>query len=51
MAGAGDTVQSSQHGIWEADKDDKPEASLEASLKKQNNKNSETKQGAMQWYT
>lgn len=49
MAGAGDTILSSQHGIWEADKDDKPEASLEASLKKQN-KNSETKQGAMQWY-
>lgn len=47
MAGAGDTVLSSQHGIWEADKDDEPEASL----KKQNNKNSETKQGAMQQYT
>ena len=47
MAGAGATVRSSQHGIREADKDDKPEASLEASLKKQN-KNSETKQGAMQ---
>lgn len=40
--GAGDTVLSSQHGTWEADDE------LEASLKKQNNKNSQTKQGAMQ---
>lgn len=47
--GAGDTVLSSQHGTWEADNE--LEASLEASLKKQNNKNSQTKQGTMQWYT